>query len=282
MTKACIQSAKYRRYFSSMFLLFFLCLLSACSEKVTLQAGLTDGEANEITALLNKHGMDARKSSNKEGIVLSVAEHDISRATRAMIAAGLPRKKSTNLGNIFKKDGMISTPLEERARYIYGLSAELEATLQQFDHVISARVHVVLPERIAPGEPIQPSSAAVFIKYQPPFDEDAAIPKMRNLVASSIPGLSGEEGKAKVSVVMVPAEAQGQSVEWTKVGPFSVQSDSARGLGWTIGGLLMLALVSGICAVAALLSRWPQRRHWARASQEQAGHVDNAVNPGNS
>lgn len=281
MMKSCIQSAVNRHQFCRVLLLFFLGFLSACSEKVTLQAGLTDSEANEITALLNKNGMDARKSSSKEGIVLSVAESDISRATRAMMAAGLPRKKSTNLGNIFKKDGMISTPLEERARYIYGLSAELEATLQQFDHVISARVHVVLPERIAPGEPIQPSSAAVFIKYQPPFDEDAAIPKMRNLVASSIPGLSGEEGKAKVSVVMVPAEAQGQGVEWTKVGPFSVQSDSARGLGWTIAGLLMLALASGACAVAALLSGRRQGQQWLRTGPEQTGHVDDAVKPVN-
>lgn len=211
-------------------LLCLVALLAGCAKWVDLQTGLNDADANEIVAVLNRNGIQAEKRPAKEGVNLLVKEAEISRATQAMHAAGLPRRSLSTLGEVFKKDGMISTPLEERARYIHGLSAELEYTLQQFDHVIAARVHVVLPERVAPGEPLQPSSAAVFIKYRPPLDEDVVVPRVRNLVASSIPGLSNDDGRAKVSVVLTATELEAPPVEWTTVGPFQVMASSADAL----------------------------------------------------
>jgi len=183
------------------------------------------------------------KHQDKAGVSLQVAEADIPRATAVMQAAGLPRRNRSNLGEVFKKQGMISSPMEERIRYLHGLSEELEATLQQFDNVVSARVHVVLPERIAPGEPIQPSSAAVFIKYRMPLDEDAITPRVRRLVASSIPGLVGEDGRSKVTVVMTPAEAPPRAVEWTMVGPFKIEAESATQLWSTLLGMTALIVL---------------------------------------
>ncbi|HEY8024622.1 MAG TPA: type III secretion inner membrane ring lipoprotein SctJ [Burkholderiaceae bacterium] len=222
-------------------------LLAACSETVNLQSGLNDADANEIVSLLHRSGIASRKVSSKEGVALTVDANDLSPATEIMHAAGLPRKNLSDLGQIFKKDSMISSPLEERIRYIYGLSTELENTLRQYDNVVEARVHVVLPERIAPGEPIQPSSAAVFIKYRLPFDEDAAVPQVRNLVAASIPGLGGEDGRSKVSVVLTRTEARGAVMEWEKVGPFFVQAGTAGALFITLALLVTVAL----CATAA-------------------------------
>ncbi|MFT5532092.1 MAG: type III secretion protein J [Burkholderiaceae bacterium] len=229
--------------------LALLLMLWGCSQVSNLQTNLQDADANEIVALLRHNGIEAKKVTAKEGITLTVRETDVPRATDIMRAAGLPKRPLANLGTVFKKEGMISTPLEERVRYIHALSEELEFTLQQFDHVVSARVHVVLPERIAPGEPIQPSSAAVFVKYTEPFDEDTNIPRITNLVASSIPGLSGIEGRSKVSVVMAPAGAAPKGVEWESVGPFIVQSESASGL---MRVLAVLALTSLLGAAAIL------------------------------
>ena len=220
-----------------------LLLLTACGGKANLQVGLNDADANEIVTLLSRYGIAAQKLTTKEGVTLTLNADDIARATTAMQAAGLPRRALSNLGQIFKKDSMISTPLEERIRYLHGLSAELESTLQQFDNVISARVHVVLPERVAPGEAIQPSSAAVFVKYHKPIDEDSVVPRIRQLVASSIPGLSGEGGRAKVSVVMEASEVTQAVIEWSSVGPFRVQAGSAMALSMTLLGLAALIAV---------------------------------------
>jgi type III secretion protein J len=261
-------------------MVFLLALLSGCGKTVDLQGALNDTDANEIVTTLHRHGIDAKKRITKEGVTLTVRDEDISRATDVMRAAGLPRRSLSGLGQVFKKEGMISTPLEERVRYIHGLSAELEFTLQQFDRVVAARVHVVLPERVAPGEPIQPSSAAVFVKYVPPLDEDMIIPRIRNLVAASIPGLSGDDTRAKVSVVLAPSDLVAPAVEWTDVGPFRVMAASATSLTATlfILSLFPLALLLGALVIvgkrnpriAALMSRFLSRAARRQSAPAQA------------
>lgn len=232
--------------------------LAGCSKMANLQVGLTDNDANEMVLVLTRIGITVEKQKNKEGVTLVVKEEDISRATEAMNAAGLPRRNLSNLGEVFKKQGMISSPMEERIRYIHGLSEELESTLRQFDNVISARVHVVLPERIAPGEPIQPSSAAVFVKYRAPMDEDVVTPRIRRLVASSIPGLASDDGRSKVSVVMMLGEEAPLAVQWVKVGPFTVAMGSARSLMWTLILLTLVALTGPAAGAFMLAKRNPK------------------------
>ncbi|MDB5772251.1 MAG: hrcJ [Burkholderia sp.] len=237
-----------------------LCLagtLTACGKTVVLQAGLSDADANEIVLVLDSNGIQVEKQKAKEGVNLIVKDSDLSRATGAMNSAGLPRRSLSNLGEVFKKQGMISTPLEERIRYLHGLSEELGFTLQQFDRVISARVHVVLPERVAPGEPVQPSSAAVFVKYRPPLDEDEIMPRIRKLVSASIPGLSSEDGKSKVSVIMAASELPPPAVEWTTVGPFKVLAGSAGGLLFTLIVLVLLFLVAVTASVLTIFQNHP-------------------------
>ena len=225
--------------------LLVLAALCACSRTVVLQSDLNDADANEIVAQLRHAGIEAQKFTVKGVVSLQVPEQSLARATESMKSAGLPRRRFTDLGTVFKKEGMISTPLEERARYLHGLSEELAATLQQIDGVLAARVHVVLPERVAPGEPVMPSSAAVFIKYRAPFDEDANVARIRRMVAGSIPGLAGADGAAKVPVVFTPALARAPDVEWrTSFGVTVLASSSGR--------LTLLVLGLGGCALASL------------------------------
>lgn len=251
-------------------------LLAGCARQASLQAGLNHADANEIVTLLTRYGIDASKVVGKDGVAVSVDAKDIARATAAMQAAGLPRRGRADLGTIFKKEGMISSPLEERVRYLHGLSEELGFTVQQFDRVIAARVHVVLPERIAPGQPVQPSSAAVFVKYRPPIDEDALVPRIRNLVVGSIPGLAtaAADGQSKVSVVLEPSDAAEPAIEWTDVGPFRVQAGSATGLELALGTLVVavLSLLGMVLAprlgkvLGPLAARLRRRRRPAPAS----------------
>jgi len=212
-------------------------LLAGCKEQVDLQASLNDEEANEVIAALGADGIPARKRSTKEGVAVSIAENDLPRASVLLHAHGLPRNRKARLGEVFKKEGMISSPMEERARFVYALSQEIEYTLSQIDGVVLARVHVVLPEKPAPGEPLMPSSAAVFIKYRKELDPDLIQSRVRVLVARSIPGI-GIGGLDKVSTVFV--EAPDDPVR-------PVETTSALTIAaWAGGAIALLAVLGGV------------------------------------
>ncbi|NWB53564.1 type III secretion system inner membrane ring lipoprotein SctJ [Pseudomonas sp. F8002] len=211
------------RYLSITLFCLSTLMLAGCGESVELHRQLSEQEANEVVAELADKAIRAQKIPAKDGVVVRVRANDISRAVRTLEAAGLPKVGRSTLGDIFRKEGVISTPLEERARYIYALSQELEATLSNIDGVIVARVHVVLPERVAPGEPVQPASASVFIKHDPRLDPDNIQARVRRMVASSIPGMaSAIENTQKLTVVFVPATAYQEKQQLIYLGPFLV------------------------------------------------------------
>ncbi|QCR08543.1 EscJ/YscJ/HrcJ family type III secretion inner membrane ring protein [Brenneria rubrifaciens] len=249
----------------AIFLLLAL-LLTGCERQIELNRGLSENDANEMIATLGRYQIAAEKRADKTGVTLAIEAQDMERAVNILNAAGLPRRSRTNLGEVFQKSGVISTPLEERARYIYALSQEVEATLTQIDGVLVARVHVVLPERIAPGEPVQPASAAVFIKYRPELEPDSMEPRIRRMVASSIPGLAGKSDK-DLAIVFVPAEPFQDTVPVVNVGPFTFTPDEMRRWQWSI--VLLGAVLSG------LLGWWvakPYYLQWRRKRMNQPQH----------
>lgn len=211
-----------QRLIKSVILLLVLGV-AGCSENVELHSQLSEQEANEVIAELTGKQIQAQKVPTKNGVSVRVNAQDISRAVNTLAAAGLPRTTRSTLGDIFRKEGIISTPLEERARYIYALSQELEATLSEIDGVIVARVHVVLPERVAPGEPVQPASASVFIKHDTRLDPDSIQTRVRRMVAGSIPGMtSATDNPHKITTVFVPSAAYKEKQLLAFFGPFLV------------------------------------------------------------
>ena len=239
-------------------------ILSGCGDRVELHRQLSEQEANEVVAELADKHIRAQKTPAKDGVVVTVNTNDIGRAVRTLEAAGLPRLARTTMGDTFRKEGVISTPLEERARYIYALSQELETTLSKIDGVIVARVHVVLPERIAPGEPVQPASASVFIKHDPRLDPDNIRARVRRMVASSIPGMTtAVDNPQKLTVVFVPASTYQEQQRLVYFGPFLVPGDDL-GFWRTSIMIVLLALVSAVAARIFLQAR--RKRHYQETS----------------
>ncbi len=222
--------------------------LIGCGKQVELMAALPATEANEIMAALQNAGVSAQKIPGKEGLAtVMVGTSDVGRAVELMREKGLPRERFAGMGQVFKKEGLISSPLEERARYVYALSQELGSTLSQIDGVVLARVHVVLPDRVAVGEAVVPSSAAVFIKHQDGYNLETLQPLVRRMVAYSIPGLTPE----KVAIVLVSAQP--------------ARSKSETSLGWdpspvmtVLWGGMVLLVLGGLGGGGYLL--W--RRGW--------------------
>lgn len=247
-----------RRLVRLMTLLLMLAL-AAC--KIELYASVTEQEANEILALLLSHGIECAKTPGKEGMVgIQVEESKIAQAVQLLRASGLPRERFARMGEVFKKEGLISSPLEEQVRYVYALSQEIADTISQIDGVISARVHVVLPERGSVGtQSLVPSSAAVFIKYRDSYPIEPVVPQIRRLVANSIPSLDYN----KVSAVLVPSAELTPGTREPFTSALGIRLDPRSvGLFWTVVGSLIALALATLGGAAAML--WLNRDKAAR------------------
>ncbi|TGN74207.1 MULTISPECIES: type III secretion system inner membrane ring lipoprotein SctJ [Bradyrhizobium] len=182
-------------------LLPLVLLLAGC--KADLYTKVQEREANEMLALLLSKGVDAVRVVAKDGTsTIQVDEKQLAVSIELLNDQGLPRQVFKNLGEVFKGSGLVASPVEERARYVYALSEELSRTINDIDGVLSARVHVVLPKNDLLRQDATPSSASVFIRHGSNAKLSALLPQIKMLVANSIEGLSYE----KVAVVFVPVE----------------------------------------------------------------------------
>lgn len=237
-------AARVRRWAA---LALALSVLAACG-RADLYSAVPEQEANEMIAILLEAGIDADKQAGKDGMVgIAVDKGDMARAVELLKNRGYPRGSFSSMGEIFKKDGLISSPLEERVRFIYALSQELSDTISHIDGVISARVHVVLPENVGRNEKLIPSSAAAFIKYRDDYDFSTLVPQIKQLVSNSISDLTYEN----VSVILVPskvvaAQPPAAASEMAEVLSIGVARESLPRFWALVGGLagmLILALV---------------------------------------
>lgn len=183
-------------------LLVVMFFLSAC--QMELYNGLSESDVNEMLAILLSNDISSKKIKDKKGntYTLSVDESRIPDSVRLLKEYGYPKEKVASVKDLFKKEGLVSSPMEERVRYIYALSQSVQETLTQIDGVIIARVHIVMPENNPYMEKVSPSSASVFIKYHPNSNLSDIKSEIKMIVEKSIEGLSYD----KVSVVMLPAE----------------------------------------------------------------------------
>lgn len=186
-----------------MFLILLLGMfLSAC--QMELYSNLSENDVNNMLSIMLSNGVDSEKVIDKKtnSYKLMIDKSKIPEAISLLKEHGFPREKVTGVKDLFKKEGLVSSPMEERVRYIYALSQSVQETLSQIDGVLTARVHIVMPENNPFVDSNKPSSASVFIKYHPSSNIKNIKSKIKLIVEKSIEGLTYE----KVSVVMLPAQ----------------------------------------------------------------------------
>jgi type III secretion protein J len=240
-------------------IIFVLCAAAVASCKSELYTDLDQQQANQIVATLREHGIPADRSPGKGGrISVSVDESRFAEAVQVTSDNGLPKQEFSNLGQVFKKEGLISSPVEERAQMIFALSQELSRTVSEIDGVLSARVHLVLPENDPLRQQLVPSSASVFIRHRAIAPINDLIPQIKMLVANGVAGLSYE----KVSVILVAVPERTPAVGNEREAESGLRA-AGRGIGitvadWPLYSLAAVAAMLFVALTAVLLRRRPR------------------------
>ena len=234
----------------------FSLLITACKDQ--LYTRLSETEANNIVGLLLSAGIDASKAASEENMWMVMVERaEFGRAVNVLREDDFPHEAVSGLGEVFRKEGLVSSPTEERARLIHALSQELSRTLSKIDGVIVARVHVV----IAPPDPIserqRPSSVSVFIKHRGDADLARHIPQIKALVLNGIEGSLPDT----ISVALFTAAPPVRS---------AVQSPPAKDLpgSWSA---IFAALLAGVALT--VLAFWG-KENFGRARQAARSNFD--------
>lgn len=248
-------------------ILIMTLLLQACD--TDLYTNLSEREANVMVATLARHGIPASRVAQDENrMTVTVDEDRFAEAVEILDRLGLPEQDFANLGEVFKSDSLVSSPVQERAQMIYALSEELSHTVSQIDGVLTARVHVVLPDNDLMEQNSTPSSASVFIRHNPELDVNPLIPQIKTLVANSISGLSYDN----ISVVPVAAmRLKTQQAIQPLMSSFlgiAMPATSVTRAGWTFGFLMALVLGLG-GALGWIIWRHHHRRTYELAPRHE-------------
>jgi len=230
-----------------------LALLAGCSNH-ELYSQLTERQANEMVAVLRSAGIEADKKAQEGKFSVLTSKGDFSQAVRTLNAQGYPRESFDSMGKVFKREGFVSSPLEERARLMHAMSQEISNTIASIDGVVTARVHLVVPERNPLIDKVQPAAAAVFIKHRPERNLSGQISQIKALVVNSIEGLSYDN----VTVALFPAE--GMPADPTSPAPKGAPADSSQARSLSLAMPLLAGGAAGALALGGGGLLWWRRR----------------------
>lgn len=230
-------------------LLLGLLVLTAC--KTQLNAGLTERQANEETALLLRNGIPASRDVDPKTGTLTVwvEQSRFADAVDMLRAHGLPKQHFDTIADVFKGNGLIVSPAEDRARMIYALDEELSRTISDIDGVLSARVQIVIPDNDPLLQNGPPASASVFVRYEQGSRIRDLTPQIKMLVAGGVSGLSYDKVEVLLDPVALP-QTEAQPVAMEEVYGLWVYRGSAEVV------RLLLATVAGMVAALLGLGGW--------------------------
>lgn len=144
-----------------------LVCLAGCNRE-SVRKNLTEDQANEVMAVLVLHEVAAAKEAlEKKEFEVTVPREDLGYALQIVKQYALPRDiYQTPMCEIFKKQGMISVPIEDRARWMCSKALSLErAVFQGIDGVVTVTSSVSYADRDPFSDKQEAPHAAVTIKH---------------------------------------------------------------------------------------------------------------------
>lgn len=257
-------------------------MLAGCQNSRVIVNGVEEREANEIIVFLSSRGISAEKVAAKASGVggdtgpsmwnISVPEGTMTEAMAILNQNGLPRKKGTNLLELFAKQGLMTSDKEETIRYQAGLEQQIANTIRKIDGVIDADVQLSFPvESTAIGTPTQTApqrvTAAVYVKHQGIVDDPNShlVSKIKRLVAGSVNGLdindvtviSDRSRFTDVSMAPSLEAASFQPSDYTSIWSIVLAKDSIARFRFLFFSLIFLSIILLVLAMWMVWKIYP-------------------------
>ncbi len=164
--------------------------LSSRTEYRVLFSNLSEQDAAAIVSRLKEEKVDYRLKD--KGATILVPRDQVYERRLAFAAEGLPQNGIVGY-EIFDKNNIGLTDFVQKLNYKRALEGELARTIQSFEEIISARVHIMVPEPTLFIEKEKAASASVVIKLAPGKKlRPEQVEGITNLVAASVEGLAPE------------------------------------------------------------------------------------------
>ena len=170
---------------------FYMYSWSSQTTYVTLYSGLDPEDASAVVDELRAQGVSFELSAS--GTTVRVPEPAADELRINFAAQGLPSGGSSGF-ELFDGGTLTATDFVQRLNFQRGLEGELSRTIQSFEAVSAARVHIVLPERSLFIDDERPASASVVLDVRAGKRLGGGeVAGIARLVAGAVEGLAEEQ-----------------------------------------------------------------------------------------
>ncbi|RXZ38322.1 EscJ/YscJ/HrcJ family type III secretion inner membrane ring protein [Oxalobacteraceae bacterium CAVE-383] len=188
-----------RWIFAALMVLF----LAACQQQDLLK-GLTQQQANEVIAAMQRHNIATDKlDRGKPGFSVRVGAADFAAAVDILRVYDLPSRARMEIAEMFPADALVSSPRAEKARLYSAIEQRLEQSLQMMEGVVAARVHVSYDIESGEGAAVRPVHLAALAVYEQDLAPAVLIGQVKRFLKNSFPDIDYDN----ISVVLTKRSA---------------------------------------------------------------------------
>jgi len=164
---------------------------STDSRMATLYANMEVGAAADITAFLQENKYEYKLDN--DGRTILVPKDILYEVRMSLARSGLPRDQGKGY-ELFDKNQLGMTDFAQNLNYRRAVETELSRSIETFNEVERARIHISIPKQTLFMEKKEEPSASVVIKLRPGGDlQERQIRGIQHLVASSIESLKARQ-----------------------------------------------------------------------------------------
>jgi flagellar M-ring protein FliF len=170
--------------------LFMIMFRLGVEEQSLLYSDLSAKDAAAVTEGLTTANVDFKLSP--DGSSIFVPRSKVAQARMQLASEGLPGQGSIGYEIFDKQSALGATTFVQNVNKLRALEGELARSIDSLDTVRNARVHLVLPEKALFQTDAEPPKASIVVGLERGSLSERQVNAIRNLVGSSVEGLTTE------------------------------------------------------------------------------------------